>query len=91
MGVGPVFVGQTYYAAVGTVMPLRVAPYLQHLTVALDLLTGRSLSPYLLLNLAIVASSVAGCLSAYFCLKAIMSGAASRRCSWQSSTRGAGR
>ena len=74
MGLGPVFVGQTYYAAVGTVMPLRVAPYLQHLTVALDLLTGRSLSPYLLLNLAIVASSVAGCLSAYFCLRAIMPG-----------------
>ena len=73
-GLGPVFVGQTYYAAVGTVMPLRVAPYLQHATVALDFLTGRSLSPFLLLNLAIVASIVAGCLSAYLCIRTILPG-----------------
>jgi hypothetical protein len=72
MGLGPVFVGQTRFAAIGTVMPLRVAPYLQHLTMALDLLTGRTLSPYLILNLAVVLSGVAGCLSAYLCLRATL-------------------
>ena len=71
-GFGPVFVGQTYYGAIGTVMPLRVAPYLQHLTLALDFLTGQRLKPYLLLNLAVVASSVGGCVSAYLCLGAIL-------------------
>ncbi len=74
MGLGPVFVGQTYLAPIGTVMPLRVAPYLQHATLALDLLTGRSLSAYALLNLAVVLSNVAGCVSAYFCLRAILPG-----------------
>ncbi len=72
MGLGPVFVGQTRFAAIGTVMPLRVAPYLQHLTLALDLLTGRTLSAYLILNLAVVLSGVAGCLSAYLCLRATL-------------------
>jgi hypothetical protein len=69
---GPVFAGQTRYAAIGTVTPLRVAPYLQHLTLALDFLTGRHLSAYLLLNLAIVLSGVGAVLSAYICLRAIM-------------------
>jgi hypothetical protein len=74
MGLGPVFVGQTYLAPLGTVMPLRVAPYLQHATLALDLVTGRRLSAYALLNLAVVASSVAGCVSAYLCLRAVLPG-----------------
>jgi hypothetical protein len=72
MGLGPVFVGQTRFAAIGTVMPLRVAPYLQHLTLAIDLLTGRTLAPYLLLNLAVAASGAAGGLSAYLCLRSIL-------------------
>lgn len=83
MGLGPVFVGQTYLAPLGTVMPLRVAPYLQHATLALDLVTGRRLSAYALLNLAVVASSVAGCVSAYLCLRAVLpGGASSSRISW---------
>jgi hypothetical protein len=72
MGLGPVFVGQTRYAAIGTVIPLRVAPYLQHLTLALDFGTGRRLSPYLLLNLAVVLSGAAAGLSAYLCLRSIL-------------------
>ena len=72
MGMWPVFVGQTRFAAIGTVLPLRVAPYLQHMTLALDFLTARSLSPYLLLNLAIALSGAAGGLSAYLCLRSIL-------------------
>src|SRR5580698_2702777 len=68
----PVFVGQTRFAAVGTVIPLRVAPYLQHLTLLLDFTTGRRLTPYLLLNLAIALSGAAGGLSAYLCLRSIL-------------------
>ena len=70
-GAGPAFVGQTYFGAVGTVLPLRVAPYLQHLTVLLDFLTGRCLTPYLLLNLALVVSAIAAGLSAYACVRLI--------------------
>jgi hypothetical protein len=73
-GLWPVFVGQTRFAAFGTVVPLRIVPYLQHLTVALDFATGRSLSPYMLLNLAIVFSGAAGGLSAYLCLASILPG-----------------
>jgi hypothetical protein len=72
LGLGPVFVGQTRFAAIGTVMPLRIAPYLQHLTLAIDLLTGRTLSAYLVLNLSIALSGVAGCLSAYLCLGTVL-------------------
>jgi hypothetical protein len=71
-GYGPVFVGQTRFASIGTVIPLRVAPYLQHLTLALDFATGRTLSPYLLLNLAVALSGAAGGLSAYLCLRSIL-------------------
>src|SRR5450631_977461 len=45
MGFGPAFVGQTRFGAIGTVTPLRLAPYLQHFTVAIDMATGRRLSP----------------------------------------------
>jgi hypothetical protein len=72
LGLWPVFVGQTRYAAIGTVLPLRVAPYLQHLTLALDFLTGRNLSPYLLFNIAVALSGAGGGLSAYLCLRPIL-------------------
>jgi hypothetical protein len=72
MGLWPVFVGQTRFAAIGTLLPIRVAPYLQHLTVAIDLATLHTLTPYLLLNLAIVFSGAAGGLSAYLCLRSII-------------------
>jgi hypothetical protein len=68
----PVFVGQTRFAAIGTVIPLRVAPYLQHFTLLLDFATGRTLTPYLLLNLAVALSGAAGGLSAYLCLRSIL-------------------
>jgi hypothetical protein len=71
-GMGPAFVGQTQYAALGMVMPLRVAPYLQHLTLGLDFLTGQRLPAYLLLNMAIVVSAAAGGLSAYLCLRSLL-------------------
>ena len=66
------FVGQTRFAAMGTVIPIRVAPYLQHLTVAIDFATFHTLAPYLLLNLAVVISGAAGGVSAYLCLRSII-------------------
>jgi hypothetical protein len=71
-GMGPAFVGQTYYAAFGTVLPLRVAPYLQHLTLLFDYMSGQRYPAYILVNLAIVFSSMAGGLSAYLCLRSIL-------------------
>jgi hypothetical protein len=68
-GFGPVFVGQSRYAAIGTVMPARVAPLLQHLSLLIDLLTLRSLSPYLLLNLAVSATGTATGALGYLCLR----------------------
>ena len=72
MGFWPAFVGQTRFAAIGTVVPLRVAPLLQFLTLALDFITLHRLSAYLLLNLAIVVSGSAGGLSAYLCFRSIL-------------------
>ncbi len=72
MGFGPAFVGQTRFGAIGTVTPLRLAPYLQHFTVAIDMATGRRLSPYLLLNLAVFLSGVGVGLSAYLCLCSVL-------------------
>jgi hypothetical protein len=68
----PVFVGQTEYAFNGSVNPLRFAPYFQHLTGVLDLLTGHSLKFVALQNLALVLSVIGGGLSAYFCAAALL-------------------
>jgi hypothetical protein len=72
-GIFPVFVGQTPYAFNGAISPLRLAPYYQHLAGVLDCLTGRSLGFMALQNLALVLSVLAGALSAYFCVAAILS------------------
>jgi hypothetical protein len=58
-GIFPVFVGQTEFAFNGSVNPLRFAPYFQHFTGVLDLLTGHSLKFVALQNLALVLSVVA--------------------------------
>lgn len=71
-GIFPVFVGQTEWAFPGTVNPLRFAPYLQHVTGMLDLLTVRTLPFVALLNLAIVLSVIGGAMAAYFCCATIL-------------------
>lgn len=71
LGVFPVFVGQSDYAFNGAVTPLRFAPYLQHATGILDLLTGRTLSPTALLNFVLFLSLTAGALTAYGSLRAM--------------------
>jgi hypothetical protein len=68
----PVWVGQTDLAFLGGTFPLRVAPYLQHLTALIDLLTGRRLFPFTLLHLALAGSFVGGLFSCYFCLGYIL-------------------
>jgi hypothetical protein len=68
---GPVFVGQTEFAAVGNVMPLRAAPLFQHVSVVLDFITFRSLAPYLLQNLTVLLAGASTGLSAYLCLAAL--------------------
>lgn len=67
-GVFPIFAGQTDFAFNGTVSPVRYAPYLQHAAGLLDILTGRSLTFFGLLNLTMAASLVAGSLATYICL-----------------------
>lgn len=70
-GVFPVLIGQSDFAFNGAVSPLRIAPYLQHATGLLDLLTAHSLTFFALLNLTLVLSSIGGGLAAYRALLGI--------------------
>ena len=72
LGIFPVFAGQTEFAFNGAVSPLRFAPYLQHFTGVLDLLSGCWLPFYALQNLALLLSGIGGIFSAYLCCAAIM-------------------
>lgn len=67
-GIFPVLGGQSEFAFNGAVSPLRFAPLLQHTAGLIDLVTGRSLNFFGLLNLTLVASMVAGAVSTYACL-----------------------
>lgn len=71
-GVFPVWVGQSEYSFHGGIFPLRVAPFLHHAVIAVDWLTGRTLPVFVVLNLTLVASLVAGLFSCYFCLAALL-------------------
>jgi hypothetical protein len=73
-GIFPVWVGQTSLFFFGGVFPLRFAPWLEHLSALIDLVTGRSLPFFVVLNLALTASLVGGLLSCYFCLLRIVTG-----------------
>jgi len=71
-GVFPVWVGQTPFGFYGGIFPLRVAPYLQHFAAFIDLITGRRLPVFTVVNLTVAASLVAGLVSCYFCLAQVM-------------------
>jgi hypothetical protein len=71
-GMFPVWAGQSRYLYYGGIFPLRVAPYLEHLAALVDLLTGRSLPVFTVMNLALTASLLAGILSCYFCLASVI-------------------
>lgn len=71
-GVFPVFVGQTEFAFNGAVSPLRFAPYLQHVTGLIDLLTGSWLPFWSLQNLTLLLSGLGGLFTCYFCIAAIL-------------------
>ncbi len=70
-GIFPVFVGQSDFAFNGAISPLRFAPYLQHATGLIDLLTGRTLPFTGLLNLTLLASLLAAVFTTYATLVAI--------------------
>ena len=67
-GVFPVYTGQSIYAFNGAIHPLRTAPYLQYFAGLIDVLTGRHLSPVMLLHLTAILSFVAGSLVCYLSL-----------------------
>jgi hypothetical protein len=71
-GAFPAWAGQTGFAFHGGIFPLRVAPLLQHLAALVDLLTGRQLAPYTVLNLTLFACLLGGLLSCHLCLLRIM-------------------
>lgn len=71
-GVFPVWIGQTEYSIFGGEFPPRFAPILQHESAVVDLLTGRRLPLFLVLNVALALSLIVGLLSCYLCLRAVM-------------------
>src|ERR1700691_3397138 len=73
-GIFPVWVGQSRYLFYGGVFPLRVAPYLEHFAAVVDLITGRSLPLFVVLNLTLASSLVLGFLACHFCLSEVVPG-----------------
>ena len=71
-GVFPVWTAQTDYSFYGSIFPLRLAPYLQHLAGVIDLVTARQLPPYAIANVAMVLSLAAGMLVMQACLGRII-------------------
>ncbi len=70
-GLFPPWMGQSDYSFYGGTFPVRFAPYLAHLAGAIDLLTGRQLPVYSIMNAALGVSLVAAMLGLYACLRAI--------------------
>lgn len=71
-GVFPVWIGQSDFAIYGGEFPPRFALYLQHLSALVDILTGRKLPLFAVLNVALTVSLIGGLLSCYLCLRAIL-------------------
>ncbi len=68
----PVWAGQTEYAFNGAVIPLRMAPWFQHIGALVDWLSGRSLDYVAVANLVLALNALAGAFSAYFCFRAVV-------------------
>jgi hypothetical protein len=73
-GVFPVWAGQSRFSFYGGIFPLRVAPLLQHAAGVVDLLTGRHLPVFEVLNLTLVAFLQGGLWSCYLCLSRVAPG-----------------
>ena len=71
-GIFPVWTAQTEYSFYGTIFPLRLAPYLQHLAGVIDLVTARQLPPWAIANVAMALSLAAGMLVMQACLGRII-------------------
>lgn len=71
-GIFPVWTAQTEYSFYGSIFPLRLAPYLQHLAGVIDLVTARQLPPYAIANGAVALSLTAGMLVMQACLGRII-------------------
>jgi hypothetical protein len=73
-GFFPPWVGQSDYSMYGGSFPVRFAPYLAHLAGGIDLMTGRQLPVYAVLNAVLIVSVIGALLVMYFCLRGIMPG-----------------
>ena len=71
-GVFPVWVGQSVYAFNGTVSPLRLAPWFQHVGKLLDFITWHALSLVALKNVTLVVNAMVGAFATYGCLRSIL-------------------
>lgn len=71
-GIFPVWTAQTDFSFYGSIFPLRLAPYLQHLAGVIDLVTARQLPPYAIANVAMALSLTAGMLVMQACLGRII-------------------
>lgn len=71
-GIFPVWTTQTEYSFYGSIYPLRLAPYLQHLAGVIDLVTARQLPAYAIANVAMALSLTAGMLVMQACLGRII-------------------
>lgn len=73
-GVFPVWVGQSRYLFYGGIFPLRVAPFLEHFAALVDLLAGRTLPFFVVLNLTLASSLVLGFFACHLCLSQVIPG-----------------
>lgn len=71
-GVFPVWIGQSEWAFNGAISPLRLAPAFQHLGGLVDLATAHALGHAALKNATLIASALAGGMTAYGCLRAML-------------------
>jgi len=70
-GVVPVLVGQSEFMFDGSINPIRLAPYYQHLGIVLDVITIRALQPVAIQHLTVLTSALWAGLGCYLCLDAL--------------------
>jgi hypothetical protein len=68
-GVFPVLIGQSEFAFMGRVHPLRTAPYMAYFAILIDTLSFRQLSFWAIQNLTVALSLIGAAFSMYACLR----------------------
>ena len=79
-GVFPVWTGQSIYQFNGSIYPLRIAPLFHHAGALTDLLTGRALAPFSVLNALLFGTGLLALATTYFSLRALLPQL--RGCAW---------